>query len=280
MKNISTDLKNHLSNEVTTIANCWKISRRDGYTFGLTDLDKDINFDGVNYVSANGFNNNRAEFKSENSSESSEIFSILSSDLISESDILSGKYDYAEIEIFKINYNDFSQGKLTLRTGWIGKITQGKNGFIAELRGLKDRLSNSVSSYYSPVCAAGFGDEKCQVNAEDYTYGGTVENSSSEFEFVDSTRTENLGFFNYGIVKFLSGLNANLSYEIRQSRGATINLALPCNFPISVGDTYQIAKGCDKSFSTCKTTYDNAINFRGQPHVPGTDAILKTAANI
>ena len=30
--------------------------------------------------------------------------------------------------------------------------------------------------------------------------------------------------------------------------------------------------GCDKSFATCKAKFDNAVNFRGFPHLPGNDA--------
>jgi uncharacterized phage protein (TIGR02218 family) len=32
-----------------------------------------------------------------------------------------------------------------------------------------------------------------------------------------------------------------------------------------------ITAGCDKSFATCKARFDNGINFRGFPHVPGSD---------
>ena len=30
--------------------------------------------------------------------------------------------------------------------------------------------------------------------------------------------------------------------------------------------------GCDKTFATCKAKFDNALNFRGFPHLPGNDA--------
>ena len=38
--------------------------------------------------------------------------------------------------------------------------------------------------------------------------------------------------------------------------------------------------GCDKKFSTCSKIYNNAINFRGEPHVPGLDEIHKTAGTF
>jgi hypothetical protein len=35
--------------------------------------------------------------------------------------------------------------------------------------------------------------------------------------------------------------------------------------------------GCDKLFSTCRTKFDNAENFRGFPHMPGNDFTLSYA---
>ena len=32
---------------------------------------------------------------------------------------------------------------------------------------------------------------------------------------------------------------------------------------------------CDKRFETCRDTFDNTLNFRGFPHMPGPDAILE-----
>ena len=38
------------------------------------------------------------------------------------------------------------------------------------------------------------------------------------------------------------------------------------------GDTFSVFAGCDKTFATCKAKFDNALNFRGFPHLPGNDA--------
>jgi uncharacterized phage protein (TIGR02218 family) len=54
-----------------------------------------------------------------------------------------------------------------------------------------------------------------------------------------------------------------------------LSTAMPYNLYLS--DTYSIVKGCDKTFATCKGTYNNSVNFRGEPHVPGMDRMLETA---
>jgi uncharacterized phage protein (TIGR02218 family) len=44
-----------------------------------------------------------------------------------------------------------------------------------------------------------------------------------------------------------------------------------------VGNSFSLVAGCDKSFTTCAEKFNNAINFRGEPHVPGIDKMLETA---
>ncbi|MEQ1790313.1 MAG: DUF2163 domain-containing protein, partial [Rickettsiales bacterium] len=55
MKNISTALATHIAGEVTTLATCWKLTRRDNVVFGFTDHDADILVSSVIYKAASGF---------------------------------------------------------------------------------------------------------------------------------------------------------------------------------------------------------------------------------
>jgi uncharacterized phage protein (TIGR02218 family) len=44
---------------------------------------------------------------------------------------------------------------------------------------------------------------------------------------------------------------------------------------IAVGDSFIIRAGCDKQFKTCKAKFSNSVNFRGFPHMPGDDTVLR-----
>lgn len=35
--------------------------------------------------------------------------------------------------------------------------------------------------------------------------------------------------------------------------------------------SFEATVGCDRSFATCRDRFDNAVNFGGFPHMPGTD---------
>ena len=94
-----------------------------------------------------------------------------------------------------------------------------------------------------------------------------------------STRplTQITGWYDGGELTWTGGANTGQTVAVRRwDAGAGIlSLFLPALFAVEVGDTFTIRPGCDKSFATCKTKFDNAINFRGFPHVPGNDQILR-----
>ncbi len=43
------------------------------------------------------------------------------------------------------------------------------------------------------------------------------------------------------------------------------------------GDDFTIRAGCDKRIETCGAKFANTANFRGFPHIPGQDTILRYA---
>jgi uncharacterized phage protein (TIGR02218 family) len=44
--------------------------------------------------------------------------------------------------------------------------------------------------------------------------------------------------------------------------------------PIALGDTFAVTAGCDKRFPTCRDRFNNTVNFRGFPHIPGNDFVV------
>ncbi len=88
------------------------------------------------------------------------------------------------------------------------------------------------------------------------------------------------GWFDEGLVTWLTGLNAGTSMEVKTWTKATktIELFLPMPFAIQAGDTFEIYPGCDKTRSGaegCKVKFANVVNFQGFPDVPGNDQVLR-----
>lgn len=131
---------------------------------------------------------------------------------------------------------------------------------------------------YSPTCRAVLGDARCKVALGGFTASGTVNTVTSRQVFISNAMTQAAGYFSGGEVQFLTGANAGRRMEIKDFSNTQFTLVLPMPNNIAVGDTFNAIAGCDKTFSTCYGKFSNAVNFRGEPHVPGMDKMLSTAA--
>lgn len=278
MKSISAELKAHLSLEVTTLATCWKVTRRDHTVLGFTDHDQDIEYESVTYLATTGFTPTAIESTAALNVDSLDVEGMLDSNAITEQDMLAGLYDFAQVDVFMLNYEDTSQGVMTLRTGWLGEIIIKKGRFIAEIRGLTQHLSQTVGELYSPSCRANLGDSRCGVNMATLTENGSITAVTSQAILTDSSRTEEGGYFAFGKITFISGANSGLSMEVKEYSGGKFVLVLPMPKAIEVGDHYSVTVGCDKTLPTCIDRFNNAVNFRGEPHIPGTDRLLETSS--
>jgi uncharacterized phage protein (TIGR02218 family) len=55
------------------------------------------------------------------------------------------------------------------------------------------------------------------------------------------------------------------------SRALVLFLAMP--YAVQPGDAFIVHPGCDRRFATCRDVFANVLHFRGEPFVPGLDAL-------
>lgn len=277
MKILPSSLLSHIESEVTTLATCWKLHLRDGEIIGFTDHSKDMIIEEVLYRAESGITPGIVQSSCSIGIDNMNIEGVIDSDTIKTEDVVAGRFDFAELEVFAVNYQDSSQGKLLLKKGWLGEVVLVNNQFTAEVRGIGERTSAVIGDLYTPSCRVKFGDNSCKLNVELYTVSGTISTVNSNHVLIDDSRAEETGYFTAGKITFTSGLNEGISMEVKEySTGGTIILTLPMPYTVSAGDGYSMIAGCNKSFATCVNRFDNAINFRGEPHVPGMDKMLAT----
>lgn len=79
-----------------------------------------------------------------------------------------------------------------------------------------------------------------------------------------------------GVATFDDGLNVGIKREVKSWTLSTtkVHLFLRTPFRILIGDSLTISAGCDKIDSTCRDTFDNIHNLRGEPLVPGQNIAL------
>jgi hypothetical protein len=165
------------------------------------------------------------------------------------------------------------------RKGRIGEVNTSGQMFAAELLGLAKKLEKPLVRPYLPSCPAALGDTECGVNLASYTITGTIESvDTTGLVITDATNiTAAANTYAYGLLTMTSGDSSGYSMEVKSSTVGTVTLQQRLPFGISAGDTYSLVQGCDKSPSTCRDTYNNVINFRGFPHIPGLDQVLRRA---
>ena len=128
MKNITPDLQTHLDEGTTTprlvLADC---TRADGVTFGFTDHDRTLSFDGTDFEPESGSTASEVRSGSDLSVDAQDAEGVLTSDRITETDILDGRWDNAEVEVWRVNWAETSQ-RVLMRRGAIGQIRRGRLG--------------------------------------------------------------------------------------------------------------------------------------------------------
>ncbi len=282
MRTIPSVLQARLDSGVTTLARCWKLTRRDGIVQGFTDHDSDLVIDGVTCRAGTGFTASEATGRFDLAVDGSEIAGALADDALNETDIAAGRYDAARIETWLVDWSDPTL-KVMTACGTLGEVKREGQAFSAELRGLADALSQESGRLYTAKCGADLGDARCKrdLSSPEWSGEGTVvAPETASVVAVSGLEIFADGFFTAGRLTWTSGANAGLSVEIKEHRMAddVVRLSLWQSVPepIASGDTFSITAGCDKTFVTCRDRFANTVNFRGFPHIPGNDFVVAT----
>jgi len=274
-RSLSEDLVSHFGQEVTTIATCWRIERRDGTVLGFTNHDETISYNGVDYSPFSSAGISDLEQMADTEADNVDIEIAFDSEYITKTDVQLGLYDNAAMHVFLINYKDTTQGIVQLISGRLGEAEVKEYGGKAEMVSIGHALLNRIGRTYEYRCDAVFGGAKCGVDAEALQVNGTVTAVTDRAIFTDSSRSEDDDYFNYGLIEFTSGANNGWTREVKDFGSGQFTAFARFPYDISIGDTFTATPGCDKYPDTCKDRYDNFINFRGFPHLPGRDEITR-----
>lgn len=267
----------HLASGNTTTCRAWMLVRRDGTTYGFTDHDLDLTFEGVTFKADTGLTAQALEQTTGLSVDNTETLGALSSIAVSETDIEAGRFDGATVKAWLVNWANTDERAVQFN-GKLGEITRVAGGFRAELRGLTELLNTPQGRVYHAACSAVLGGTGCNVDlsAAGYSTEVTVETVTDAQEFTFAALTEfDDRWFERGRLVVLSGEAAGLVGVIKNDRltndARTVQLWAPIRGAIAVGDTIRLEAGCDKRAETCRLKFDNFNNFRGFPHIPGDD---------
>jgi uncharacterized phage protein (TIGR02218 family) len=266
----------HLETGCTTVCHLWHVVREDGTEMGFTDHDGDIVLEGVTFRADTGLTAQALQQTTGFSVDNTEAMGALSSLSISDVDIAAGRFDKAAVTAWMVNWADLSQ-RVCLFRGNFGEITHGDGVFRVELRGLTDSLNQPQGRTFQRSCGAILGDKRCAVNLADPAFSHEEEVTASfrnEVVLVNANAFA-AQWFVHGTVEVLTGaakgLRSVVKTDVLADGVRRLSVWESLAVSVSAGDRVRVVAGCNRMVDTCRNKFDNLLNFRGFPHIPGDD---------
>lgn len=280
MRDVSLDMQAHLDAGVTTLCWCWKLIRTDGQEYGFTDHDGALEFDGLIWQPdtglAPGMMESQAGFETASAGEAG----IILDGPFTETDLLSGRFDGARVEIWRVNWQEPAQ-RLCLWAGELGEIHLQGNTAQAELVSVSRKLERTIGRKFSQQCDAELGDERCGVDLSgaDFQLDTHIDSLTDAVSLlVPEILQIDAGWFNNGLVFWLDAARDPHPVRIRDHTRTDgfewLRLQAPPRVPAQAGDAVRLRVGCDKTAAQCAGRFGNLVNFRGCPFMPGNDVLM------
>ena len=267
----------HMKTGATTTCRAWSVTRKDGKRLGFTDHDRDLVFDDLIFKASTGMTAGVVHQGLGLAVDNTEVVGALSDAAISEADLASGRFDGAAVVTYLVNWENVDQRSVRFR-GTIGEIRWSDGTFTVELRGLADALNQFGGRVYQPGCSALLGDRECRfdLNNPGFHVEATIKQKGSSGEyFIASQPNFPEGWFERGRILVTSGAGKGIVGQVKFDREVKglrrIELSRDFDVAASTGDSVRLEAGCDKLERTCREKFNNFLNFRGFPHMPGSD---------
>lgn len=277
-KTIPAGLLAHMQGPARRLAWLAKVTRRDAAVYGFTTHDESIVYSGVTYQADLGLDVASLVSSSGFAVDNTEARMLADGVVFVKSDILAGRWDGAEVVLMRINPTDVASGAAVYMTATFGNVRPDLGFYSVELRGLRQYLQSNIVNVTQPTCRNRLGDARCGVNlgAGGLTVTGTLTHVTSQQVVRDSARAEAVDFFAAGELTMTSGDATGLTFKVRtHAADGTLTLALPSVQTLQVGDTYSLIAGCRRRLAEdCVARFSNAVNFNGEPHLPGQDQVV------
>jgi uncharacterized phage protein (TIGR02218 family) len=260
-----------LTTDIVPLAWCWRIERADGVVLGLTTHDRDLSIGGLTYRAAPGIRPSAIRQRLGLDGDRMDIEGALSSEALSAGDLANGRWNGARLTLLVADWEDPGARHFAVAEGRLGEVAVEGRAFSAELRGVSDWLEGAVVPETTAGCRAALGDRRCGVALPGLTARTNVTAVAGAVLTVASAPPG----LAHGSVRWLSGPLRGMRALVLAQDGAVLTLADAPGAAVSAGTAVELLAGCDKRAETCAGRFGNMANFRGEPHLPGTDLLTR-----
>lgn len=274
MRTLTPEQSNELSAELTALCRAWTLTKKNGDILRFTDHTHDLTIGGEVYTATSSFAASATQLVGNSVASDTDLTVLLSDTGISADDVERGLYTGAVYELFIVPYTADLIDPIKVLAGRISNTTLlDKSIAVFTLTYTTFRIGKSICEVYTAQCRAGFGDSRCKVDLVPLTFAFTITAVTGAKVFTsDDLVAHPTDHFAQGTVLFTSGDNEGVRMEIILSNAGTIYTLLPLPYMPTIGDEGEVTRGCMHNVAAC-TAYNNLANYRGEPYVPGDDAL-------
>lgn len=288
MKQASEDLIKFLA---TTEGNKLRIA--DLYTFRLTngialrftsaDFDITVNGNTFNHKNAGIARSEMSWLTGLSVDDLTIEFNPSSEDFLGEISLVeafrNGSFDGAEVQLDVAFYKEgWEDTPLILEKLFVGNIDVDEVGgsyVKTSVKSFTELLNSAFPTHvYQASCCYALYSAGCGVNRANFSENAYVLQNSTKTQINCSLRKP-AGYYQNGVITFLSGKNINIKKSVKIQQSGFIQLTTPLQYAPAIGDMFSIAAGCNKTMSMCRDKFKNFANYSGTPFVPKSDSTAK-----
>jgi uncharacterized phage protein (TIGR02218 family) len=274
---VSAQMKDHLAGNVLTLCEVWEMVAANGQTARYCNHTRRLAIDGENYYAA------PVEFPRPARSlglepNTAELTGVLDAQ-VTKPDLYAGVWDDARVRLRYVNCMDLTMGGVAEQRGFAANISLRGKYFTVQMDSLSRALQQSIGALTSPI------DRQrtlIELGANELTFSHdlqVVDDGVEQDYFPVTFAMPSANYFDFGRALFTTGASAGRSMEIKTATqdGTLTRVRLQLPMPASIGppDEVTLLAGYDGKRTTSRDKFALAVNFDGEPDLPGLSPLLR-----
>jgi len=258
-------------NEVSTLAYQWVVQRPDGVGFATTSHDRVQQQGSVRLEPTADMSPGELLISDDLFGSSLSLEGGLSHTAIISEELASGRLSGSLVRLLA---GDWSQAvpAVLLAEGTLGSIDVQGDRIAADIDLVPSAAYRTVCSQTSPECRATLGDRRCSINMRSRRRRILVDAIEDDAIVI---APDDYAGFRMGRLRWSSGPGCGVEQLIIDVDGPRLRLLGGIDERILVGDRAIISEGCDGRRATCSERFNNILNFRGEPSLPGSEILMR-----
>lgn len=261
------------SQPLETVAVWWRVERRDGVALGFTSHDRDLVFEGLCHRTAPGMVPSAVRRTGTFEADTAEVSGALAHDAIGEADLVAGRFDGASVTMGLVDWETLESEALF--AGTIGSVGREGEQFSADLQSIKQALDRQIVPRTSPTCRAEFCGEGCTLSSARFSREVVISGISADGRTIQIEGDSDLSDTVFGWVRPVDGADAGMVLRVHSADNGWLMLERALSNRMTAGMRAIVREGCDHTLATCAARFGNAVNFQGEPFLPGNDLLTR-----